>query len=508
MQEINSDNLFDYKKLIQKVNTDSDIIEYKLQAYQNIINNEGNKAKSLYTDFYQLSESSNDIYMKSEALFSLAMGNYLCGDFEECYEKLKSTHELISSLPRINKYKMLEIKVLSNLCLICLSISNFNECTEFCNILAEIIKRETDKKFQKEALRETMQIFFHTDSLSQFYSMNLNLYNLNEKIIINNDLNINIRNNDYKNKIMSKIIFFFHKFLKEDDIDSWIQCLNEESENFKLINESSGFLISVFNMFLSMYTRNPNITDKAKTKIMSVCKCIINSNNENDLKPLDNLLQESKEKMRQAALIYKKLQNIEVEVEANNTTVNYLKKSKEGNFSNKNNSQNILAKIFLTHARNYLTILKEENGGLTLIKYDQMLNQIEMTLDLIKNGKVDLVDLNVLDFDIDMAMAMKALFENLLFIRYKFIVEKYFRRMMKLTFGYENLQMKIMKKHKKFEAFSMRKFLDICEGINNFFQNINNLNFKNLLIIILLKFCLFYSHILLNWKNRNFFLNY
>jgi len=93
-----------------------------------------------------------------------------------------------------------------------------------------------------------------------------------------------------------------------------------------------------------------------------------------------------------------------------------------------------------------------------------MLNQIDISLDLIKNNKVDLVDLNVLDFDIDLAVAMKAMFENLLFIRYKFIIENYFRKLMRLTFGYENLESKLMKKQKRFEAFETRKYLDICDG--------------------------------------------
>jgi len=352
-------------------------------------------------------------------------------------------------------------------------------------MLAELIKRESDKKLQKEMLRETMQIFFHTDSLNQFYSMNVNLHNLNEKIIINNDLNnLNSGSNsgkytEYKNKIIAKIIFFFHKFLKEDDIDSWIQCLNEESENFKLINESSGFLLAIFNMFLSMYTKNPNITEKAKGKILSVSKCLVNTKSEQDIKPLELLLQECKEKMRQAALLYKKLQNIETDVEASNTTTNFFTRDlkKSGSFNNslvnfntsssgKSNSQSVLAKIFLTHAKNYLTFLKEENGyALAPFRYEQMLNQIELSLDLIKNGKIDVSDMNVLDLDIDLALAMKSLFENLLFIRYKFIVEKYFRKLMRITFGYDNLAMKIMKRQKKFEAFVTRKFLDICEGI-------------------------------------------
>lgn len=478
-----SNNQYDQKKLIQKVNTDSDILEHKLQAYQHIANNEFHQAKNCYNDYLKLTEQTNptDTYTKCDSLFSYSLGCYLCGEFQTCYEKLKSAYDLICNLPRMNKNKLLELKIIANLCLICLSMSNFKESNEFCNILAELIKRESDKKLQKDMLKEAMQIFFHTDSLNQFYSMNVNLHNLNEKIIINNDLNSGSKNTEYKNKIMSKIIFFFHKYLKEDDIDSWIQCLNEESENFKLINESSGFLIAIFNMFLSMYAKNPNITEKAKGKILSVSKCLVNTKSEGDLKPLELLLQECKEKMRQSSLLYKKLQNIEIDVEASNTTTNFfrdLRKNKDGSFNNssvnfnnntnKNNSQSVLAKIFLTHAKNYLTILKEENGyALAPFRYEQMLNQIELSLDLIKNGKIDVSDLNVLDFDIDLALAMKSLFENLLYIRYKFIVEKYFRKLMRITFGYENLEMKIMKRQKKFEAFVTRKFLDICEGIFN-----------------------------------------
>ena len=124
-----------------------------------------------------------------------------------------------------------------------------------------------------------------------------------------------------------------------------------------------------------------------------------------------------------------------------------------------------MGKIFLTHAKNYLEILKsEESYVMVPLKFKQMSNQIDISLELVRNNKLDLADLNILDFDIDMAIAIKSLFDNLLFIRYKFIVGKYFRRLMKLTFGYENLEMKILKKQKRFEAFVTRKFLDICEG--------------------------------------------
>jgi len=468
------DNNLDPKKVINKINIESDIIEFKLKAYQHIINNEFNKAYNSYEDYLKLSESSKDYYMQSDALFSLAMGNYLNGDFQECYKNLKFSLIIVSNLPRINKNKIMELKLLSNLCLICLSISNFKESMEFCDMLAELLKKESDKKFQKESLKEIMQIFFETDSLNQFFSTNVNLHNLNEKILINNELNNNIKNIDYKNKITSKIIYFFHKFLKEDDLDSWIQCLNEESENFKLINESGGFLISIFNMFLSMYSKNPCITEKAKSKILSVCKCIVNTKNDSDLKPMDMILQECKEKISQAALIYKKIQNMELEVEASNTTL-IMNNSKEGNFySNRNSiSQNILAKIFLNHARNYLTTLKEENEySFTPFKFDQMLNQIEITLTLIKNKKLELSDLNVFDFDIDLALAMKSLFENLIFIKYKFIIRKYFKRFMNLSLGYDSQDTKTIKKQKKFEAFTIKKYLEICEGIIFIYINI------------------------------------
>lgn len=459
MQEKNNEFLYDQKKIVQKVNFDSDVIECKMQAYQSLINNDYTKAKMAYNDYLKISDNIQDNYTKADAFYSVGIGNYLLGEFNEADSNLKTAYEKVSNLPRINKNKILELKVLSNLCLLYLSISNFKECMDYCNCLAEIIKKETDKNFQKDALKEVMQIFFNTDSINSFFTNNVNLFNLNEKILINTE---NKMNSDYRSKIMAKIIFYFHKYLRDDDIESWIQCLNEESDNFKLINESNGFLIAIFNMYLSMYTKNPNITEKAKIKILSICKCIVNTKNDQDVKPLDFLLQECREKMRQASLIYKKLQNIEIEVEAMNTTIAFKKKD---SLTQNRFSQNVLAKIFLSHAKNYLTSLKnEDNYSMVPFKYEQILNQIEITLELVRQNKIDLADLNVLDFDIDLAVAMKSLFENLLFIRYKFIIEKYFRKLMRLTFGYENQQMKIQKKQKKFEAFVTRKFLEICEG--------------------------------------------
>jgi len=450
------------KAIIQKIGLESDIIELKMQSYQNILNKEYNKSLNCYEDYLDLAENCQDNYIKSDAFYSYGMSNYLNGEFEEALKYLEFAHEKIEALPKIKKNKILELKIICNLCLINLSLSNFNNSIDYCNLIVEIIRTETDKKYQKEALKQVMQIFFNTDSLNNFFTSNINRYNLNERILINND---NKNNEEFRIKITSKIIYFFHKYLRDDDIDSWIQCLNEECENFKIINESNGFLIGVFNMYLSMYTKNPNITEKAKMKIFNICKCLINSKDEKDIKPLESLLKESREKMRQATLIYKKLQNIEVEIDTLNTSSSGFLKRKSTIIDQSRGNSNVITKIFLCHAKNYLMDLKDE-GKLNGIpfKFDQMLNQIDISLDLIKNNKIDLADLNVLDFDIDLAVAMKAMFENLLFIRYKFIVEKYFRKLMRLTFGYENLKSKLLKKQKRFEAFSTRKYLDICEG--------------------------------------------
>lgn len=462
MENDNQENSLNKKATLQKINFESDVIELKLQSYQNILNKDYHKSQSSYEQYLNLSENSSDNFIKCDALYCFGMSNYLNGEFEEALKYLEIAYENIESLPKIKKNKILEIKIICNLCLVSLSLSNFSNTNDYCNLIIETIRTETDKKFQKEALKQVMKIFFNTDSLNNYFTSNINRYNINERLLINNDNNKN--NEEFRIKITSKIIYYFHKYLRDDDIDSWIQCLNEECENFKIINESNGFLISVFNMYLCMYTKNPNITEKAKMKIFNVCKCLINSKNEKDIKPLETLLQECREKMRQATLVYKKLLNIEIEIETLNTSSSGFRRKDSVIEPNKANA-NVITKIFLSHARNYLLDLIDEgkiNG--VPFKSEQMLNQIEISLDLIKNNKVDLVDLNVLDFDIDLAVAMKAMFENLLFIRYKFIVEKYFRKLMRLTFGYENLASKLIKKQKRFEAFSTRKFLDICEG--------------------------------------------
>ena len=284
----------------------------------------------------------------------------------------------------------------------------------------------------------------------------------------------------------------FHSYLKNNNIESWINCLNSEIENLKNVKDYNGIILALINIQTSMYIKgkenmNNNLVINSKNKFNEILKAInsninLNNDNENNTQEqnefneedIDNALNLIKEKMNIAVKIYNLLYNKEINV-LNNLNNNldfpnynsnlYLNKthSNNNNFFSVNNNQNISYSPKSSNSSKYYHSYTDRNINNNNInnspkantnslntkfftklllkyalKYIQKCSHIEFTLKFLDNDELDISYLKLNDISPEIAQALESLFKNLLKIYERNILSKYFniykRKVRKIKF--------------------------------------------------------------------------
>jgi hypothetical protein len=307
-------------------------------------------------------------------------------------------------------------------------------------------------------LKELVFIFFRVDSLSKYYEINQNILenNIGEEIW-NNSTNENLNN---QNKNANKCLFGLHKTLRENNIKYWFNCLNEEVARCKKNKESSGFIFLLINQMAASFCYKGKINDSIKTTLATLVKHYQEKYNK-DLKlkekKINNILNDFKLRMDTAVEIYKRIWDLENELNANNNIIN-------NNNENNNNSENennkatnkFLIKILFQHALRYLS--KPENQN------DEIKNQIEMAMKLLDNDEINYSMISILNINSEITKSLKLLFENLLIIRKKSVLKNNLNKFKLNTLNYIKMSDKMKQKYILSEAFLKTKLEKLAQG--------------------------------------------
>jgi len=224
-------------------------------------------------------------------------------------------------------------------------------------------------------------------------------------------------------------LFMFNcVYLIENDVKGWIKCLSEESNNFKNLNDTNGFLFSLINQHVANYYHTGKI-ESGKTGLANIIKALIDKGKDKikvKEKPAEKILMEMKSRIECAMEMYKKLLEVEEELSKKVSVV-----------EDKKPSSKILIKIFLKHALNFLTTNDENNNPDKLKNTEDMKLQMELALKLIDNDEFDFSKINIFNIDSEITKSLKILFDNILFIKYKCNLQGAFKKYMKKLYGFE-----------------------------------------------------------------------
>lgn len=374
-----------------------------------------------------------------------------------------------------------------NLSLTSLSLNKISECLSYFNNCLELVRGQFDIPDKIQMLKELVYIFFRIDSLQNYYEKNLHLQQNQNPTTETINRDVPEDDESMINRMASKTLFALHRTLRENNIEFWIKCLNEEAKKLRSIKDINGYVFVLINSFAANFYQTGKITETVKTNFSKILKIYAEQYNK-DLKlkekNLTVIFTDFKNRIDTAMEIYKKL--LDTESELNNIIHNLHPDNINESLINNNTktikeineklnlnpvvntaiANKILIKIFFKHALKMLAKNQETPEIYNSEKIcpslsSDMRNQLELALKLLENDEFDFSTINIFNINSEITKSLKLLFENLIAIRNKCLLYKYFKLYMCKTFDVDDI---LVKRHKKIQIFMENRVDVICSG--------------------------------------------
>ena len=414
---------------MERITLESNYIKENSSAFQLIRSRNYPKATESYEICINIAKRLDDNYKIRDSICNYAISLFYNGKLDKSLENLKKVYEqtLKEQNLRITngmqnnidlKSLILDLKILSNLTIAYLSLNKIDDSISTFNTLCDIIEVHENPQTKLILIKNVLYNFFRVDSIitiDDFY---------NKKIII--DESVSDKNEVHKN-IIRKIINAFHSYLKNNNINVWIDCLNEEIENLKILKDYNGIIFAIFNLESSIYIKSINENDdknkqSSLSKFSSLMKALMGEKNLEENK-VDSILHFIKNKMEQAVKMYNKLYYLESKATMNCKNQELYKSTT--NSKNLIDKNNINSTIFLNILLKYA--IKYVNSNITdqnLCK--QIKNQIDITLKILSNKEINHSQIKLSTLSPEITRALTILFNNLLSIYSKCKLQNYF----------------------------------------------------------------------------------
>ena len=413
----NEDNEIPNDLSLERITLESNYIKENIKAFQLIRKRNYIEATKTYKTCINIAEELKDNYKIRDSHCNYSISLFYNGKIEESIKILNTNYKNHLKEQNLNndmKNIILDLKILSNLSIANLSLNKIEDSKKSFNNLCNILEKQDDTQTQLNLIKIVLYIFFRVDSLADMNE------NINEKIIIEE----NSEQSELNKKIIKKIINSFHSYLKNNDIKIWINCLKEEIENLKTINDYNGMIFAIFNLESSLYIKSVEEKDdkniqSSLSKFSSLIKVLLGENNfdESNVKIILNNI---KQKMKQAVDMYKKLYNLESNVimKLRDKKINVEKEKKSNNDYNLNSP--ILVKILL---KNSLKYVKDYIKDQDLCK--QIEGQITKTIQVLSDKNYNNFSIKLNSISPEISKVILKLLNNLLSIYSKCKLRKY-----------------------------------------------------------------------------------
>ena len=494
----------------EKMVLESDYVQKNITAFRYIRNRDYIRASEAYKECLILSNKLGSSFKIKDSLCNYGVSLYYCGNFEEAVNNLENAFNKLSNkdINYINNKSdflsiQLSSKIISNLIMLYLCLNNFNNANIMIEHLTNILKNlDFIPNLQLNLIKNINYIFFRIESL------------------VNLDECLDGLPRDAHHQVIIRIMKGFHSYLKNNNIEIWINCLNSEIDNLKNLKDYNGIILALMNIQTGNYIKgkesmNNNLVNISKNKFWEILRAIndnLNNDNNNEFneEDIDKALLLIKDKMNIAVKIYNLLYNKEKNILNNNDNFNYKnnfplnKTYKNNNYINNisyspNNSSSSSSKYYhnytdrtMNNNNNYYNNInnnimpmsnpnnKNDNKLNTvfftklLLKYalkyikkninnpsleKQLCSHIEFTLKFLDNEELDISYLKLSDLSPEIAKSLELLFKNLLKIYERKVLLKYFTR-------YKNICNKINRKKRNIAINKMfeRYFMAIKTG--------------------------------------------
>ena len=314
-----------YKLSLQeKIVLESDYVQKNISAFRYIRNRDYTRASEAYKECLILSNKLGNSFKIKDSLCNYGVSLYYCGNFEEAVNNLenafnKLTNKDINYIHNKTDFLsiQLSIKIISNLIVLYLCLNNFNNSMIMIEHLTNILKNfDFIPNLQLNLIKNINYIFFRIESL------------------VNLDECLGGLPRDAHHQVIIRIMKGFHSYLKNNNIEVWINCLNSEIDNLKNLKDYNGIILALTNIQSGNYIKgkenmNTNLVNNSKNKFWEILRAInnnLNNNNDNNEfseEDIDKALMLIKDKMNIAVKIYNLLYDKEMNILNNNDNSNF-----------------------------------------------------------------------------------------------------------------------------------------------------------------------------------------
>ncbi len=445
---------------IEKLNYESLYTENILNGCSNIINHNFQQSLNLFQNALINATKLNDEYKLYESKCYIGISYFYLGNLidslnilEEIYKKIfeKCVNEKFSVSIKI--IQML-IKVGANLTIVYFSLDKNNDALIIISNMISIIERECSLYKQISVLRNLIFILFKVNSLVGENKLEDHFFNLEQ------DLNTNEKRDEYKN-IINTLMNGFNNYLKNENIDDWINILNNVYSQMEKINDYKGLIFILFNQECFKYIKEcskKNISQKnlneCKIKmgslIFSFNKNIDNNTlaiNENQ-ELIDEIFNNFKQKMLIVQKIYLNIYKTE------NTIINALSKITP---INNDTHSSFYIKLLIKYSLGEIKKSKHLNNNLK----NKLIDQLNETLAIIDNKSYDLSNINLESLESGIIQNLNIMFENLKYIYLKCKLLKYLEK-----FREKVIKSKIIIDNSAWRIYSYNQYKCIIKGDN------------------------------------------
>jgi hypothetical protein len=397
-----------------------DYIELINQGSFYVINNQFSEALTVYQDALSIAKKLRDEFKINESKCNIGIVYYYLGQLNEAVELIQPCYNDIyyKCSSSIGKNDMKNLTLLCkcgvNLCMCLLTINSYNDsCISILNDIINIISNEKNIYQQLLCIQYINKILFRVESLET------NDYKKDRNNELFGSYNYGNSEDEY-NEVTQILVQSLNNFIATNKFEDWIKSLNWLYKKMEQINDESGIIFILFNQQMAIAMKNEesvynnsnrsnivniNELNEAKIRLTALLKALserLNNNNINQVIPLineefvNNVIKEYKFKLYIIRKIYQMMYSFEEQ-----TKNRIYERNKYGINSyfgghiilDNNEIENKLIVLF-KKTINYF----EENIQDSNLK-NQLINNVQKTLDLIHSKQIDIskIDIGAID---------------------------------------------------------------------------------------------------------------
>ena len=524
--EINSIVPSNYELDKQNILNSCELInEYIILNNQALNNIPPKQALSCYDKAYSIADKLRDEFKKKESACNKGIVYYRLNDIKNAIKYLQPCynyfHNFCSKEDNIDLQNLtLLCKTGANLCLCKMSaLHDKDDCMSIINEIINILSQEEDVNNQLFCIKYLINIFFNVNNVSSI-NTNFTFNSWKDK-----EINSFEDKEEEINKIKQLYNEAFYHFISTEEIDTWINNLDNIYQKMNELKYKSGMINILFNQQIAICLKNMDndeesniITseselNEAKIKLYSLIKSIsqisynndiknnFNNNNEDvdslDEEMINNIINEYKYKLSTIKEIYDILNNFEDNI--NNKFRLNGSQNKNNDIINQNYYKN---SILNEYSEEYNFNLNNEYYLMLLLRYTinyfekniedynlkaQLINNIELAINAINNPQesgIDLSNINLSSLDCQLSDSLCNKFILLFEIYRKNKLRKYFnifrknkpKKIIKVNQEKYNIPLKSSKKNEVQDTtndYFERAYSHIYNG-----ENITKINFR------------------------------